>query len=475
MKSPVIVKGAALLLVLACLAFGLISIGDIVHERHGNQRTAEMNVEQDQVGKQTLMGPVLQRYCTEQWQAWDGEGAARKLRNERRSFMLTAPPGTLQVDAQVDQDPRYRGIFRIDTYAAKMRLKAQWPASDAMLPPRSEHADGRVQCEAPTLMLALMDARGIRSAHAAVNGRDVAIQPGTQHPGYPRGFHMELDETAAAGRELSADVTLELQGTAQLSFAPVAESTQVKMNADWPHPSFGGRFLPAERTVTDQGFEATWRVFSLATTAPADYGRSVPLCAVDMRQEYGPEPGSCVESFGVAFFDPVNPYSLSSRAVKYGMLFVGLTFIAVGMLELLRRLRVHPMQYLLVGSALSIFFLLLLSLSEHMPFGWAYACASAACSLLLAVYVSYAMGGKRTGLGFGLGVGGLYGALYVVLQSEQAALMMGSLLLFAVLAAVMLATRKLDWYGVLGSDKAAAPTQAAPLQAAPQSALPPVP
>ncbi|SAI67438.1 Inner membrane protein CreD [Bordetella ansorpii] len=454
MKNPVLAKGAALLLVLACLAYGLFSIGDIVYERHGNQRTAEMNVERDQVGKQTLMGPVLQRHCTEEWQTWEGEGTARKLRNERRGFILTAPPGTLRIDAQVDQDPRYRGIFRIDTYAAKTRLKAQWPASDAMLPPRSEHADGRVQCEAPSLVVALMDARGIRSAHATVNGNEVSIQPGTQHPSYQRGFHMPLDETAA-GRELNVEVSLELLGTGQISFAPVAESTQVKMNADWPHPSFGGRFLPAERTVTDQGFEATWRVFSLATTAPADYGRGVPLCANDMRQEYGPEPGTCVESFGVAFFDPVNPYSLSSRAVKYGMLFVGLTFIAVGMLELLRRLRVHPMQYLLVGCALSIFFLLLLSLSEHMPFGWAYACASLACSLLLAVYVSYAMGGKRTGMGFGVGVAGLYGALYVVLQSEQAALMMGSLLLFAVLAAVMLATRKLDWYGVLGSDKTA--------------------
>jgi inner membrane protein len=146
---------------------------------------------------------------------------------------------------------------------------------------------------------------------------------------------------------------------------------------------------------------------------------------------------------------------LSDRATKYGLLFVVLTFVAVGLVEVLRRLRVHPVQYLLVGSALTVFFLLLVSLSEHLPFSVSYLAASVACTSLLAYYGSHVLGGWRAGAVFGAALGVLYGALYVLLQLEQTALVLGSVLLFAVLAAVMVATRKLDWYGLAGQWRAA--------------------
>ena len=158
-----------------------------------------------------------------------------------------------------------------------------------------------------------------------------------------------------------------------------------------------------------------------------------------------------MEAFGVSFIDPVNPYVLGDRATKYGVLFIALTFVTVAMVELLKKRRVHPVQYLLVGCALVLFFLLLLSLSEHLAFGLAYAGASTACATLLAYYASHMLGGWRAGLGFGAGVGTLYGALYLLLQMEQTALVMGSLLLFAVLALIMVLTRRLDWYGLSAS------------------------
>jgi inner membrane protein len=144
----------------------------------------------------------------------------------------------------------------------------------------------------------------------------------------------------------------------------------------------------------------------------------------------------------------VNPYSLSDRAIKYGLLFIGLTFVAVAMVELLLRRRVHPVQYLLVGCAISVFFLLLLSLSEHFPFAVSYGAAATACVALLAFYGRHVLGGWREGLVFGGGIAGLYAALYALLQMEQTALVLGSVLLFAVLAAVMVATRRFDWYGI---------------------------
>jgi len=239
----------------------------------------------------------------------------------------------------------------------------------------------------------------------------------------------------------------------------------VQLKADWPHPSFGGRFLPTAREVHDDSFSATWNVSSLATTAPNDFLHRMALCApggdVDSATTAATRtapaaPAGCIESFSVAFIDPVNPYSLSDRAIKYGLLFIALTFVAVGMTEVMRRVRVHPIQYLLVGCALSIFFLLLLSLSEHLRFDLSYAIAAAACVLLLGVYARHLLGGARAGAVFAAGVAALYGALYALLQMEQTALVIGSVLLFAVLAGVMWMTRRIDWYRLLRGESAPA-------------------
>ncbi len=145
----------------------------------------------------------------------------------------------------------------------------------------------------------------------------------------------------------------------------------------------------------------------------------------------------------------MNPYVLSDRATKYGLLFIVLTFVGVAMVEVLHRLRVHPIQYLLVGTALALFFLLLVSLSEHLRFGLAYALAAGACTLLLVFYGASVLGGLRAGAAFAAAVALLHGALYLLLQLEQGALVLGSVLLFAVLAAVMAATRRIDWYALM--------------------------
>jgi inner membrane protein len=162
-----------------------------------------------------------------------------------------------------------------------------------------------------------------------------------------------------------------------------------------------------------------------------------------------------VETLGLGFIDPINTYSLSDRATKYGLLFIVLTFVAVGLFEFMRGLRVHPVQYLLVGAAISIFFLLLVSLSEHLAFDHAYAIAASACVLLLSYYASHMLHSWKRGLPFGTGIAALYGLLYMLLQLEQTALVVGALALFAVLTAVMMLTRKVDWYAQLQAHREA--------------------
>jgi len=184
--------------------------------------------------------------------------------------------------------------------------------------------------------------------------------------------------------------------------------------------------------VRGDGFDASWEISALAASTQGEYLQGESVAALD--------------GIALALVDPVNVYSQADRASKYGVLFVLLTFTAFFLFELIKRLRIHPVQYLLVGLALAVFFLLLVSLSEHIAFLWAYLVASGACIGLLGFYLSYVLRSKRRGLGFAAGLTLLYGALYGLLVSEDNALVLGSLLLFGVLAAIMVVTRRIDWY-----------------------------
>lgn len=443
LKHPLLAKLAALAAVGFLLLIGLTMISGVVHDRQRWRDEATRSVAQSLAHAQTLVGPLLHSACVESWEETVGAGAERRTEERRREFLLTAPPERLQVRSTALMEERARGLHKVNAYTLKAQFMAQWPDL-AALRPESTVRGSRLQCGAPILMLAVEDARGIRAAQLDVEGNAQSLKPGTFHPVYARGLHAALPE-ALRHREgtVAATLELELMGTERLAIVPLGGTTDVQMQSSWPHPSFAGRFLPAEREVTDSGFTARWRLSSLATTAQQDIARGRALCEPS---ESGGD--RCADSFSVAFVDPVNPYSLSDRATKYGVLFIALTFVAVGLFELMQRLRVHPVQYLLVGCALCSFFLLLVSLSEHLPFGVSYAVAATACVLLLGYYASHMLGGRWRGVPFGAGIALLYGLLYVLLQLEQTALVVGAIALFAVLAAVMVLTRKVDWYGL---------------------------
>jgi len=435
------IKAAALVAIGVLLSLALARIGFIVDERQMRQREAVASVEQAQAGAQTLLGPLLHRTCVEEWDVVVGDGKDRRTTAEKREFRLAATPQRLEADGALALEPRYRGLFKVNAYAGKLVLDAQWDTLAALQPER-QHAGSRLQCSSALLMLALSDARGIRSAQLSLAGEPTPVRPGTAHPSHARGLHAVVPDARLAS-PLAARLTVELVGTGDLAFVPAATAAQVRLRSDWPHPSFGGRFLPATREVGDAGFTATWKVSALASNASAEVERGAALCPAQ------PRGGDCLDTLAVSFIDPVNPYVLSDRAIKYGLLFVVLTFVAVALVEVLASRRVHPVQYGLVGSALSVFFLLLLSLSEHLAFGWSYALAAAGCVALLGFYGAHMLGGAWAGVGFGVGIGALYGALYLLLQMEQTALVIGSLMLFGALALVMVLTRRVDWYAMV--------------------------
>jgi inner membrane protein len=467
MKFPLLAKVGAIVLVGLMLLAVLSRIEGLVQERKGRGEEAVRGVERSHAAAQSVVGPLLQRACAEEWDVITGTGKDRVATPSKREFTLMQVPNRLAVDGRTQADPLRRGLFKINAYTGHFSVAADF-ATLAPLQPKAEHEGGRLQCSAPVLLLALSDVRGVRAATVNVDGQAVDVQSGTPNTAYARGLHATLAQGRADGdaglRPLAVRLELDLIGTSKLGWVPAADSTRWTLNSDWPSPSFGGQFSPTERAVRANGFSAAWNLSSLATSAPADIAKGLPLCAPagvgDSDADYADGPGGqaakCLDVMSVAFIDPVNPYVLSDRAVKYDLLFIVLTFIAVGLIEVLSGRRVHPVQYLLVGLALSLFFLLLLSLSEQMAFETAYAAAATACAMLLGFYASSMLGRLLSGVLFGLGIALLYGLLYVLLQMEQNALVIGSVMLFVGLAVVMTLTRRIDWYALFAKLRAPA-------------------
>ncbi len=442
MKNSVISKIVVITAVVLALMLGLYQIQGVVKDRQTFRSAAVASIG----SSQTLAGPFIHSACTEAWDVTVKSEHETKIEEKRRDFMLVALPESLNITSGAGVEQRARGLHQVNTFNLKTQISAKWTNLES-LKAVQQVKNSRMNCGAPIVMVSVADSNGIRSATLELNGKVQGLKPGTFHPRYPRGVHAMLPDALRSQTEpLTVDIQLELQGTEKLSIVPLGGTTQVRMQSNWPHPSFGGAFLPAERTVGKDGFDAIWRVSSLATTVGDSLLQGLGWCSGDTG---GSEKAhGCVETLKVSFIDPINAYSLSDRATKYGLLFVVLTFVAVGLFELMQRLRVHPVQYFLVGSAICSFFLLLVSLSEHVGFNNAYIAAASACVLLLMHYASYMLGSLWRGLPFGAGIGLLYGLLFMLLQQEQTALAMGAVALFIVLACVMALTRKVNWYGL---------------------------
>ena len=467
-KNSVTVKLLMLLLLTLLLCVPLARIGWLVTERGATRQQAVQELATTYAGAQTLVGPVLVVPYVERWSEaqLDEHGALKgRIARSRQATHLVYPQ-KLEITGTVSPQERQRGIFSVLFYD----LQGAWTGSFAP-PDLSSIAravkDSTVELLAPSLAFGLSDVRGIQgSPTLLLGGEALRFVPGMPFAAegtlLASGIHAPLAGAALKAFEAKQPLSLELRmavvGQQGLSVAPVAEDTSAQLAIRWPHLSFGGRFLAAQRTQTQDGFNARWAVSSLVSAAGRQVTASVqaPTPATGQRT-------LALDTFDVALIQPQNPYSMSDRAVKYGALFVGLTLMAAFMFELFRKLRLHPVQYALVGLSIALFFLLLLALSEKLAFPLAYGLASGASVALLAVYFSAVLQGWRRGLSLAGFVGLLYAALYGLLVSEDNALLMGSVLVFGMLATLMLLTRRIDWYALSpGSGRGARQRQRRP-------------
>ena len=429
----------------------LTMIRGTINERESYRAEAVASVARSTAGEQSFAGPTLVVPYTQVVEVAerDQAGVEHVVRKTRERQWLYFPK-TLDVAGTLHPELRSRGIYDVRVYEWRGVASGSF---DVQIPATDDTVISRV-IGWPWLSVAIGDVRGLRGKpELTVDGRAFDIKQGVGSRG-GEGIHVRLDAVSAGQRlKLETRFVFTLAGTEQLTVIPLGDDNHVRLSSSWPHPSFVGTLSPGRLAVDGSGFSAEWNLPALATNSQRQYRRGMDA-ADGRREEAGRVADSSalasVDSVQLQLIEPVDIYAQSDRATKYGLLFVGLTFVGFFMFELIKQLRIHPIQYVLVGLSLAIFFLLLVSLSEHMGFGIAYLAASAACIGLLGFYLSAVLRSAWRGTGFAIMLATLYGALYGLLVSENNALVLGAGLLFVILAAIMVITRKVDWYRVSG-------------------------
>lgn len=421
----------------ALLAIPLFMVYALVWDRQSQSETARASVAEGWGGPQMLAGPVLvipYRQQSVETVTENGKATTRAVTIDRE-MLLSPVSNTARVD--VSPERRVKSIYETVVYEARVKGTARFalPADLARFGVRPEE----LLLDRAEIRIGISDARGLLADNGiSVGGTALPLRPGKGLGATNgSGFFAFADWSAGGSTPLDVAYRFGVRGNGQLTLIPDAESTEWTIASQWPHPSFGGQFLPNSRSVTEQGFTARYAISNLAL------GRAIVQL---------PQPGEVVgqgaQSAQIDLIEPVNLYSQVDRAVKYGFLFIGFTFLAFLMFDIIAGARVAAAEYLLTGAGLILFFVLLLAFAEIIGFTLAYLLASGAIIGLISAYSAAVLGSvKRAGFIAGLLLG-LYALLYVLLNLEAYSLIIGSLLLFVALAAVMYVTRRVDWSGL---------------------------
>jgi len=418
-----------LLILIMLIPMGMIE--SVIHERSRLYVSAKQDIMSAWGREQTVGGPML----TLPYRVVHIDDKGNKQVRRSLAHFL---PEQVRVRGQLDTQMRYRGIYQVPVYTARLAFSGRIAPPDIErlgIDPRDVDWDGAY------LSVAIADARGIKDPMTLRS----SLGNGTFEPGgvKVRGFDKQVFVPVSgmskpgATSDFQFAFDLILNGTEKLAFLPIGDRTEVVLTSTWPSPSFVGAHLPEQRNIDTKGFSAEWKVLDLGRDYPSEWRDGQIPAKLIVRS-----------AFGVNLFVPVSTYQKSTRATKYAVLFIGLSFLAYFMFELFGKMRLHPFQYLLVGFANCLFYLLLLSLSEHTSFALAYAVSAIASTALVVAYSVGILQHRSHALTMLALLSGLYAFLYVTLRAEQYAMLIGAVALFAILAAVMYLTRRLDWYHV---------------------------
>lgn len=400
-------------------------VNDLINERRHNQISVVQEVSSKWGAAQQLTGPILTVPLTT---TTIGNKGKSNSTNEMAYFL----PDIFHIKGEVIPEVRNRSIYKVNLYKSDLKFTGSFgPLGLNYL----ELAPERLDWSKAKIIFGIPDMTGIEDNIVLNWGAEkVRMQPGISN------IHMinsGVSVPVTIGDKgitepIDFSIDLQLKGSQTLNFTPIGKETNAQLSSDWSTPSFAGTFLPDEREITKEGFTANWKIL--------DFNRNYP------QQWIGQQKDLLQTNFGLRLFPPIDEYQKNTRSSKYAFLLISLSFLVFFFFEVTSGLNIHAFQYLFIGLAISVFYILLLSLSEHIGFNKAYWASAFATVGLIVSYSSASLKNKRRTSLLALILTGLYAFIFIILQLEDYALLAGSIGLFTVLAIAMLLSRKIDWY-----------------------------
>ncbi len=428
-KYHIIIKSVIIFVLLLVFIIPQVIINGLIYERESNQEQAFTDIASKWSGRQTIGGPMIVVPYLEYYR-----DTAKVMRAVKHHLYIL--PDQLNVDGVILPEKRHRNIYEVVVYNSKLRIIAQFEGKELK---EAIANKGNLLWNEATLVMGISDMRGIKEK-LEVKFDDQLLQ---FNPGVPSGDIFSSGANAGLkidsaenfiSKKHELSIEMELKGSEKLFIVPVGKTTNMKLQSSWNTPAFNGQFLPEKTTIDNAGFTAEWKVLHL--------NRNYPQVFTDANYNIS------YSEFGVDLLMPIDGYQKTSRSVKYAMMIILLTFIVFFLVEITQQRKIHPFNYIIFGFALCLFYTLLLSFSEYMRFSLAYLIASVMTVGSISYFIYYLFKGTRVFAAIGGMLTLLYGFMFVIIQLENYALLIGSLGLFLVMFLIMNYTRKIDWYNI---------------------------
>ncbi|EPG2982097.1 cell envelope integrity protein CreD [Klebsiella pneumoniae] len=441
LKSPLFWKITTLIGCIVLLSLPLMMVRELINERADYRSEVVDAIEQSTSGSQKLAGPLIAIPITETLTRMENQ----KEVNYQRNWVYYWLPESLAVTGKQTVESRRVGIYSGQVWHNALQIKASFDPLRLAALRKTNIVLGQ-----PRLVVSVGDARGIGAIYAPeVNGNVLSVEPGLGISGDGAGIHMPMPALAEDNKPLEIAFSLDLNGTGEFSLVPLGRNSELQLTSNWPHPGFLGSFLPTQREVSAAGYRAHWQSSWFANDMGSYFKDDMEI------------PWSRLPAFSADVMSLADQYQLTDRATKYAILLIGLTFMAFFVFESLTRRPLHPMQYLLVGLSLVLFYLVLLALSEHIGFTAAWLAASLSGAVMNGIYLQAVLRGWRNSLLFVAALLLLDGVMWFLLHSEDSALLLGTGVLALALSVLMFLTRRVDWYALSLPKGTVPPTPAA--------------
>ncbi|HBT5042694.1 TPA: cell envelope integrity protein CreD [Klebsiella pneumoniae] len=441
LKSPLFWKITTLIGCIVLLSLPLMMVRELINERADYRSEVVDAIEQSTSGSQKLAGPLIAIPITETLTRMENQ----KEVNYQRNWVYYWLPESLAVTGKQTVESRRVGIYSGQVWHNALQIRASFDPLRLAALRKTNIVLGQ-----PRLVVSVGDARGIGAIHAPeVNGNVLSVEPGLGISGDGAGIHMPMPALAEDNKPLEIAFSLDLNGTGEFSLVPLGRNSELQLTSNWPHPGFLGSFLPTQREVSAAGYRAHWQSSWFANDMGSYFKDDMEI------------PWSRLPAFSADVMSLADQYQLTDRATKYAILLIGLTFMAFFVFESLTRRPLHPMQYLLVGLSLVLFYLVLLALSEHIGFTAAWLAASLSGAVMNGIYLQAVLRGWRNSLLFVAALLLLDGVMWFLLHSEDSALLLGTGVLALALSVLMFLTRRVDWYALSLPKGTVPPTPAA--------------